>query len=64
MAIKMVSREYCACMDDYKKEYIVDNDSDLVNLPKCTGTGSTAVSIESGKIMVVNTNGQWVAFGG
>lgn len=64
MAIKLISRKYYACMNDNKKEYVVDYDSDFANLPECTGTGSTAVSIESGKVMVVNTDGQWVAFGG
>lgn len=64
MAIKMVNRNYCAFTDVYKYEYIADTDADLDNLPECPGTGSTAVSIESGKVMVVNTKGEWVVFGG
>ena len=63
MAIKLMLREYRVWMDDYKHEYICDTDADLANLPECTGTGSTAVSLESGKVMVVNTQGEWVVFG-
>ena len=64
MAYKMVARDYNSCCDDYKCEYIADTDADLENLPECTRTGSTAVSLESGKIKVVNTQGKWVDFGG
>lgn len=64
MAIKLVEKNYCACQDDYKYEYIADTDADLENLPECSGTGSTAVSLASGKVMVVNTRGEWVVFGG
>lgn len=64
MAIKLVSREYCECVDDYKKQYIADTDSDLSKLPTGSCVGSTAVSIASGKVMVVNTSGKWVTFGG
>lgn len=62
MAIKLMLREYRVWMDDYKHEYICDTDADLENLQPC-GTGSTAVSLESGKVMVVNTQGKWVVFG-
>ena len=64
MAIKLISSSYCGCIEDNQKEYIADKDADLENLPECSGTGSTAVSLESGKVMVVNTQGEWVAFGG
>ena len=64
MAIKLTTMKHRSCMDDFQKEYIADTDADLENLPECTGTGSTAVSLESGKIKVVNTQGEWVDFGG
>ena len=64
MAIKLISREYRVWMDDYKHKYICDTDEDLNNLPECTGTGSSAVSLESGKVMTVNTSGDWVVFRG
>lgn len=64
MAYKMVARNYNSCCDDYKCEYIADTDADLAELPQCDRVGSTAVSLESGKVMVVNTQGKWVEFGG
>lgn len=63
MAIKLVEREYRACIDDYKCDYIVDTDADFKNLPVAC-TGSSAVSVESGNVQVVNASGNWVAFGG
>lgn len=48
---------------DTLKEFLCDTDVDLASLPKCD-TGSMAVSIESGTVMVVNTSGNWVTFGG
>lgn len=62
MAIKLVKREYCACLDDYRHDYIVDTDADFEKLPKSC-TGSTALS-PSGDIRVVNASGEWVTFGG
>lgn len=64
MAWKLISTNFCPCLNECKNEYIADTDADLENLPKCSGTGSTAVSLESGKVKVVNTNGEWVDFGG
>lgn len=63
MGIKLVTREYVACLDDYKREFIVDTDADFNKLPTAC-TGSTAVSIESGRVMIVNSAGVWVEFGG
>lgn len=63
MAIKLISKNLVPYLDEDILEYIVDTDADLENLPTCTGTGSTAVSLASGKVMVVNTQGEWVAFG-
>lgn len=64
MAYKMVARDYNCCGNNYKCEYIADTDADLENLPECDCVGSTAVSLESGRVMVVNTQGKWVEFGG
>lgn len=63
MANKKISKKWNPYLCDYECEFICDTDADFANLPKSC-TGSTAVSIESGKVMVVNTNGEWVAFGG
>ena len=65
MAIKLIDSKYCATQNDELKEYLCDTDADFENLPtSCTCAGSTAVSVESGAIRVVNAAGQWVAFGG
>lgn len=63
MAWKKIAENFCPCINGCKCEYIADTDADLENLP-AAGTSSTAVSLESGKIKVVNTNGEWVDFGG
>lgn len=44
------------------KEFLCDTDADFEKLPPCCAS-STAVSIESAKVMVVNTEGKWVVFG-
>lgn len=63
MAIKLINQEYCPYGKEVKKEYICDTDTDFYSLPKCC-TGSTAVSIATGNVRIVNTKGEWVAFGG
>lgn len=60
MAIKLINSEYCACVNDYRKEFVCDSDADFDNLPKCC-VGSTALS-PSGAIRMVNASGEWVPF--
>lgn len=62
MAIKLINREWCACVNDYRYEYIVDTDVDFENLPKCA-TGSTAIAM-SGDMRMVNASGEWAKMGG
>lgn len=62
MAIKLINKEFCLYSKRYKCEYLCDTDTDFENLPEAY-TGSTAVSIESAKVQVVNTKGEWVPFG-
>ena len=50
-------------VDEVIKEFLCDTDADFESLPECD-PGSSAVSIESGNVKVVNTQGQWVPFGG
>ena len=45
------------------KEFLCDTDADLATLPACD-PGSSALSIESGTVKVVNTSGEWTTFGG
>ena len=63
MAIKLIDQEFCSYSREMKSEYICDTDADFATLPKAC-TGSTAVSIESGTVKIVNTSGVWVTFGG
>lgn len=63
MAYKLINQEYCPFSDDYKRDYLCDTDADFADLPQAC-TGSTAVSIETGNVLVVNTEGEWTEFGG
>lgn len=63
MAYKVIDETYCPYVGEKRKEFICDTDADFAKLPKCC-TGSTAVSIASGTVKIVNTQGEWVTFGG
>lgn len=60
--VKRVNKEWCACVQDFREDFIVDSDDDFANLPKAC-PGSTALS-PSGTVMIVNASGNWVKFGG
>lgn len=45
----------------WPKQYLCDTDADFERLPEAC-PGSIAVSIQSGRIYVVNTQGAWVPF--
>lgn len=65
MAIKRIKKEYSTCTGEFICEYVADFDSDLETLQDgIDGTGSSCVSLESGKIKAVNTERKWVDFGG
>lgn len=59
MAYKRINDSY---VNGCRKEYICDTDADFANLPEAC-TGSSAVSLESGKVYVVSTFGNWIPFG-
>jgi hypothetical protein len=63
MAYKLIKETYCPYADSSRKEFICDTDDDFANLPPCC-VGSSAVSINSGRVMVVNASGEWATFGG
>ena len=63
MAIVCIDKEWVACGSGEKCEFLCDTDADFANLPQAC-VGSTAVSIASGSVRIVNTQGVWVAFGG
>lgn len=62
MAIREISRKFSASIGDYQKEFYCDTEADVENLPACC-TGSTAVIVSSGAVMMVNASGTWVEFG-
>lgn len=62
MAIEMISKEWCPCVEDSRKEFLVDTEADVNSLPKCC-TGSTALVTATGNVYIVNASGRWVAFG-
>ena len=62
MGISCTSMKRTSIVNEYRCEYICDTDADFATLPKAD-VGSTAVSIATGAIRVVNTAGEWVPFG-
>lgn len=44
-------------------EFVLDGDEDVASLPEC-GSGSTAISVASGKVFMKNASGEWKEFGG
>lgn len=64
MAVKLMDQNFCPYAKGFKCDYICDTDADFANLPADACTGSTAVSLASGTVKVVNTAGEWVTFGG
>lgn len=42
------------------EEYMVDNISDLVNLPKDAPFGSVAMCLENKQVYFMNSKGEWV----
>ena len=63
--ITLIGIEYCEINHCRRSHYLVDTDADFANLPTGTdGAGSTATCIESKKVKIVNSEGNWVFFGG
>lgn len=42
------------------KEYAIDTEADLENLPIDIPMGSVAIVIESGRVYMLNGSGEWV----
>ncbi len=47
-----------------KYDYVMDTDADAENLPATCASGSTAISVASGNIFMVNASGEWKLLGG
>ena len=63
MGHKIIDKRFVPLTNQVMYDYIIDTDEDVANLPK-SPIGSNAVSLASGKVFVVNTKDEWVAFGG
>lgn len=63
MAYKLIDQTYRPYVNAPLCEYLCDTDADFADLPKCC-TGSTAVSVATANVKVVNASGNWVDFGG
>jgi hypothetical protein len=62
MAIKCISERWNPFLEEEIHRFIIDGDSDVASLPKCS-TGSTAISANGGKTYMVNASGKWVESG-
>lgn len=62
MAINVIDIKYNKAVRNTIHEFICDTDTDFTLLPKCD-PGSTAVSVATGTVYVVNASGNWVEFG-
>lgn len=58
MAYKIINKEYCACVDDYRLTIIADTDDDIKNIPSCC-VGSIAIVADGGIEYMTNTAGKW-----
>lgn len=63
MAYKLINKEWCNCMGEYKHDYVADSDADIASLPECC-PGSSAIVVASGTVYMVNASGTWAVFGG
>lgn len=63
MAIQLIKEEYSFHANAMVREFICDTDADFADLPTSC-VGSTAVSVATGNVYVVNASGYWVEFGG
>ena len=62
MATKLISREWCSCLESYRVEYVCDTVEEATALPACC-PGSQALVPGAGKLYMVNASGQWTEFG-
>ena len=47
--------------NDYNlREYVLDTEADIANLPKTDAPGSTAFVIDTSSVYMINTEGEWI----
>ena len=61
MGIVSLSKKYTHVKHEYRHDYLCDTDADFESLPEAD-VGSTALSVASGNVRMVNTEGEWVPF--
>lgn len=61
MAIAKNEKQWAA--DAAPDDYILDDASDVKNLPACC-PGSVAIVVATGEVYMVNASGEWKLFGG
>lgn len=63
MAFIFTEKRWSFGTASYQYDYILDTDADAENLPSAR-PGSTAFSVDSGNLFMVNASGQWRQVGG
>lgn len=61
--IKQIGSQWNPYLQAYVKSFIVDTESDIVNLPECAPS-SDAIAVQEGTVFMVNASGEWAKFGG
>jgi len=59
MACKMISCEWCAVTEDYRRTFILDSAEDVANLPQSCVGSVAIVADKGGAVYMVNTAGEW-----
>lgn len=61
MAIKQIGEYWVSETGLFRREFVMDSDADVANLPEC-GPGSVAiVAANGGGVYMVNASGEWGA---
>ena len=61
MAVKCVGREWCPLFKTFRKSFVLDADSDAVELPDCCPGSTAVVAAAGGAVYMVNASGEWRA---
>lgn len=59
MAYRIIDKQYCACVDDYRLTIIADTDEDVLDLPLAC-VGSIVIVADRGNEYMANSAGGWV----
>lgn len=59
MAIKMTNSEWCAILNAYRYQFVIDSADDVANLPDCCAGSTAIVAAKDGPMYMVNASGSW-----